>query len=474
MIRIGHGGVLPVAGCEETVRIMVASVPSEQERDSKSSAERRRDAHRSMSVSLLTGGSDKPYVVGLTGALRSKEISIDLIGSDELNCDPLRNTPGVRFLNLRGDQRSDVGIRDKVLRILKYYAALIGYAAAARPRIFHILWNNKFEYFDRTLLMLYYRMLGKSPVFTAHNINTAKRDSKDSWLNRLTLRTQYRLAKHIFVHTEKMKQELSEEFQVPTNRISVIPFGINNAVPNTSLTPGEAKARLGLAPSSKTILFFGRITPYKGLEYLIAAFRKLAARDHDYRLVIAGRPDRCEEYWSAIRNDLRDDVAAGRVLLRATFIPDEETESYFKGTDVLVLPYREIYQSGVLFLGHSFGLPVIAADVGSLKDDIVDGKTGFVFKSEDVESLAETLERYFGSDLYADLDARRPEIQEFANKRHSWDVVANITLGVYADLLKIGRDGGALGQQSTGDSRSASSTLRCAEPDVDCAPIDVQ
>ena len=62
--------------------------------------------------------------------------------------------------------------------------------------------------------------------------------------------------------------------------------------------------------------------------------------------------------------------AEGRVLLRADYIPDDETEIYFKAADVLVLPYRQIYQSGVLFLGYSFGLPVLAADVGSLKDEM--------------------------------------------------------------------------------------------------------
>ena len=95
-----------------------------------------------------------------------------------------------------------------------YYARLIRYAATAKPRIFHILWNNKFESFDRTLLMLYYKVLGKKIVLTVHNVNAGRRDSKDTRLNRLTLRIQYRLADHIFVHTEKMKRELIEEFGV--------------------------------------------------------------------------------------------------------------------------------------------------------------------------------------------------------------------------------------------------------------------
>ncbi len=86
---------------------------------------------------------------------------------------------------------------------------------------------------------------------------------------------------------------------------------------------------------------------------------------------------------------------AGEYFSRADFIPDDETEVYFKAADVLVLPYRHIYQSGVLFLGYSFGLPVLAADVGALKEDIVEGKTGFVFRPEDPADLAETIARLF-------------------------------------------------------------------------------
>ena len=212
---------------------------------------------------------------------------------------------------------------------------------------------------------------------------------------------------------------------------------INNAVPNTRLTPAEAKQRLGLRDSDKAVLFFGRITPYKGLEYLISAFRQVRSQCDDYRLIIAGRPDNCEQYWNPIREGLRGDVESGRILLRPSFIPDDETEVYFKAADLLVLPYKDVYQSGVLFLGHSFGLPVLAADVGSLKDDIVEGKTGFVFKPEDPADLAKAIERYFASDLYANLNNRRREIRDYATERHSWDVVGQMTMRVYADLLRI-------------------------------------
>ena len=153
--------------------------------------------------------------------------------------------------------------------------------------------------------------------------------------------------------------------------------------------------------------------------------------------MIAGRPDRCERYWRAIREAIREDVERGRVLLKAEFIPDDETELYFKAADVLVLPYKHIYQSGVLFLAHSFGLPVLAADVGSLKDEIVEGKTGFVFRPEDPDDLSRVIEQYFSSDLYVDLNNRRTEIRELATQRNSWDNVSQITMNVYADLLNI-------------------------------------
>jgi D-inositol-3-phosphate glycosyltransferase len=391
---------------------------------------------KEIEVALLTGGSDKPYVFGLTKSLMSKGTALDLIGSDELDCAEFHGNTGVNFLNLRGSQRPASCLR-KIFRVSMYYAKLIRYAATANPSVFHILWNNKFEYFDRTLLMLYYRLLGKKIVLTAHNVNANKRDSNDTRLNRLTLRVQYRLADHIFVHTEKMKGELRQEFGVRDARITVIPFGINNAVPNTDLTPGDAKQRLLIRESEKTILFFGRITPYKGLEYLISAFRQLLVRAEDYRLIVAGRPDNCEQYWGAIRETMREDVLNARILLRANFIPDEQTEVYFKAADVLVLPYKDIYQSGVLFLAHSFGLPVIASDVGSLKDDIVEGRTGFMFRPEDSGDLAKAIEQYFASNLYANLSSRRQEVRDHAALRHSWDVVCQKTLSVYADLLRI-------------------------------------
>jgi glycosyltransferase involved in cell wall biosynthesis len=388
-----------------------------------------------VAVAVLSGGADRPYFFGLATSLMSNGAALDLIGNEELDFPEFHGRPDVNFLDLGGILRPEVSYARKLGRVLSYYAKLIRYVATAKPGILHILWNYRFEFFDRTLLMLYYKLLGKRIVLTAHNVNAARRDGRDSRLNRLTLRMQYGLCHHIFVHTEKMKIELGEAFGVQPARVTLIPFGINNSVPDTSLTPAQARQKLGVLEGKKTILFFGRIAPRKGLEFAVQAFQQISAQDEDYRLIVAGKPDKCEQYWTAISEMICDDVRRGRILVRAEVIPDEETEIYFKAADVLVLPYTEIFQSGVLFLGYSFGLPAIVADVGSMKDDIVEGETGFVFGPRDPGDLASAIQKYFASDLFANLTSCRPKIRAYASERHSWDVVSKMTMGVYADLL---------------------------------------
>ena len=101
----------------------------------------------------------------------------------------------------------------------------------------------------------------------------------------------------------------------------------------------------------------------------------------------------------------------------------------------MILPYVHVFQSGVLFLGYNFGLPAIAADVGSLKEEIIEGQTGFVFKSRDSSDLVDKTDKYFNSDLFHSLESRRAEIKAYANDRYSWSKVAAITTKVYSELL---------------------------------------
>jgi D-inositol-3-phosphate glycosyltransferase len=387
-------------------------------------------------IGLVTGCQDRPYAFGLAMALVSKGVRVDMIGGDGEDSPELHVTRNLRFLNFRGSQRQNQDFAAKLSTLMLYYARLIHYAARSKAGILHILWNNKFEYFDRTILMLYYRLLGKKIALTAHNVNQAKRDLQDSLLNRLTLKIQYRLSNHIFVHTQKMKDELCQDFAVTEKAVTIIRHPINNAFPDTELTPVEAKRRLGVRESEKTILFLGRIRPYKGIEHLLAAFQQLVTRDASYRLIIAGEPKKgSEHYLDEIRGIVSRDFSQGEIILKFQFVRDEEMELYLKASDVLVLPYKDIFQSGVLFLSYSYGLPVVATDVGSFREEIVEGKTGFLCKPGDTADLARTLETYFLGHIYRNLDIHRQEIKDYANKVHSWTAVADITRTAYEEMV---------------------------------------
>ena len=370
-------------------------------------------------------------------ALSAKRIGLDVIGSDKLDRPEMHSTAGLRFLNFQNSQTANAGTLRKLRNIFALYARVFRYAWSAEARIFHILWNNKVEFFDRTLLTLYFKLLGKKVVLTAHNVNTRARDGKDSFLNRLSLRIQYRMADHIFVHTQRMKEELLNTFGPKERAVSVIPFGVNNAVPYTELTSAGARQKLGLGKDEKTILFFGALRPSKGLEYLVDAFQLLASRHPGYRLIIAGeRKKGFEQHVDTVRATISQGPGGDRVIQVIQYIPDGDTEVYFKAADVVVLPYTAIFQSGVLFLSYSFGVPVIATNVGSFPDDVITDRTGFLCEPRDAADLAAVIEKYFESDLYRSLDESRREIRDHVRARHSWTVVGDMTKEVYAGLLR--------------------------------------
>ena len=209
-----------------------------------------------------------------------------------------------------------------------------------------------------------------------------------------------------------------------------------SAVPETQLTKDGARERLGLANESRVILSFGLIAPYKGLEYVVAALARLHKENKKFVLVIAGRIKECQEYWDGVMALIEREGLTGNVVTHLGHIPDESVEVFFKAADVLAMPYRSIFQSGVLFLAFRFGLPVIATDVGSLKNDLIEGKAGFVSKVDDSADLARTVEVFFASEMFANPEKKRREIREYAGTRYSWSSIANQTRQVYESVLQ--------------------------------------
>jgi glycosyltransferase involved in cell wall biosynthesis len=390
-----------------------------------------------MEVALLTAGKDPHYALGLAPALADAGIELELVGNSDMEKFPGVRHSKITFFNLRGDQRAEAALFRKICRILVYYARLVRFSWQSRSDLFHILWPNKFVYFDRTLLNIYYRALGKKLVFTAHNVNTEARDQRDSAINRLTLKIQYRLMHHVFVHTQSMKSDLTTFYGVPSEKVTVVTFPVNNVTPNTCVTREDARKRLQISPIEKTILFFGNIAPYKGLEDLIRALPVLRRTMGSFRVLVVGSVKSGErEYFEQMQELIRVCGVSDLVDQRIEYLPEDQVELYFKAADLLVLPYRRIFQSGVLLLSYGFGLPVVAADSGSLREEIIEGETGFVCRQSDPADLADKIYCYFNSPLFAELDTRRSWIIRHANEHYSWERLAAGTCKVYERLVR--------------------------------------
>jgi glycosyltransferase involved in cell wall biosynthesis len=391
-----------------------------------------------MKITLLTGGKDIHYVLNLLSGLIANEIEIDFIGNDEMEKASIIKSGKVHFYSLRGDQSYNAALKQKIKRILLYYLKLLKYAFFTDSQVFHIIWLNKFIFFDRIILNIYYKFLGKKIIYTAHDINYNRLIGNDNFINFFSLFWMYRIVDKIIVHTRQMKNQITEDFKIPKEKVSVIPFGLNDVLPQTNITSEDSKKFLKVENFQKTMLFFGNIAPYKGLEYLILALSKLIYKYNDLKLIIAGRVKiNCGNYWKIIEDLIENKRLDKNIVKRIEFIPDREVEVYFKGADVLVLPYRNIFQSGLIFTAYRFGLPVIASDVGSLKDDIVPGKTGYVCKNDNPGDLAATIENYFQSDIYQNLKTARIELQAYASKKYSWKRSGKMTFYLYNQVAYL-------------------------------------
>lgn len=389
-----------------------------------------------MKITLLAGGGgDLYYELGLCSGLVANGVHVDYIGSDSVKDAEILDNEKVCFYNLRGSQDPGARMTEKIFRVLKYYLRLMTFAARTDSKLFHIQWPNKFIHFDRIVLNLYYRILGKKLIFTAHNINAGVRDGTDSFMNRLSLRFMYKVVDHIIVHTTKMRRQIIEDFGVNETKVTVLPYGINDMVFKSKLTGIQARKKLNLKQNNKILLFFGFITPYKGLEYLLLALAKEVKRDDALRLIIAGKIDKNSgKYWRHIRRIIKENNLEGYIIEKIGFVPDRDVEVYFKAADILILPYRYIFQSGVLFLAYNFGLPVIATDVGSLREYIINDNTGLVCKPEDPDDLAEKINLYFKSDKFTNLDDYRDKLFKYVNEKYSWDKIGEETCTVYENV----------------------------------------
>lgn len=170
---------------------------------------------------------------------------------------------------------------------------------------------------------------------------------------------------------------------------------------------------------SLTILFFGRILPYKGIDVLIKALEILQEKGLKIETIIAGRGELDKESLEKIKR-------LG-IEFKNEWTSNDELLSLLEKSDVLILPYKKGTQSGVISLGLAYGIPIIATKVGSFGEFIEDGFNGFLVKPNDPNDLAQKLEKiYFDREILLEMNDNALKFGE----KFSW---ANTT----KELIKL-------------------------------------
>ena len=186
------------------------------------------------------------------------------------------------------------------------------------------------------------------------------------------------------------------------------------------LTREEAAKLLGTDPSAKTILFFGLIRDYKGLDILLEAFRELP---EDYQLIVAGEPYGSFEKYRSLIDSL---PGKDRVHLFLNYVRDSEVKRYFSAADLVVLPYRSATQSGISSVAYHFGVPMVVTDVGGLKESIGDRGTGIVAEAPAPEAIKASILRYFNDST---LQHSCKQAIEAEKQRLGWDAYCKALTG---------------------------------------------
>lgn len=180
-----------------------------------------------------------------------------------------------------------------------------------------------------------------------------------------------------------------------------------------------------LKEENYTILFFGWIEDYKGLEYLIKSINDISTKKPEIKLIIAGSGD-FEKYRHLIKNNENFEI-------HNRFIPDEEVPSFFQRAKLVVLPYIECTQSGIIPIAYAFKKPVIVTDVGSIPEVVDNGKTGFIVPPGDSNALSNAIIKLLDNDgLLREMGKNGNEKMK---KDLSWGKIVNDLITIYKEIL---------------------------------------
>ena len=354
-----------------------------------------------------------PYDHALAGALARTGAEVELVTS-HFSYGPVPNEQGyeVREFFYRRSSRESVGPRRRrLLRAAEHVPDMLRFRRLAESAdLVHYMWLP-IPALDRRLLP------PKRPrVYTMHWRLPEAGSRIARTLTRLLAEMDA-----VVVHSEHGARRLEADFGTPRERLHVIPHGaFDYLTRQKDELPLPAELREVTGP---VILAFGLVRPYKGTDVLLEAFRQV----EDAELWVVGMPRMpMDELRELARR------APGTVRFVDRFVTDPEIPAFMRRADLVVLPYRNIEQSGVLYTGLAFGRPLVLSAVGGFPE-IADEGAARLVPPEDPDALAEALR-----ELLADRSAR-DALADAATKAaattYSWERIGEATMALYDDLL---------------------------------------
>lgn len=294
-----------------------------------------------------------------------------------------------------------------------------------KSKNYDIIHTQGFHLINLLIIILSKLISNFKIVTTFHDVKFHPGDERIS--ARFTKFCLERFSDAILVHGKKLKKVLKE--RVEADKIYAIPMPEHN-IPKEKYIHNFDESKI---MNEDTILFFGRICYYKGIEYLIRASEIAKESVPDLKVIIAGEIGNGKYDAKSFKKIKKMIKNKNYFELYPHFIPWSFAAELFIKSKIVILPYIECSQSGVIPVAYRFKKPVIATDVGALSEIVEDGKTGYIVPPRDAKALADKIIRLLKNE---ELRAKMGEESYKKLKNDlSWSRIAKIISKVYKKCI---------------------------------------